>query len=201
MFEIFPPQENYKDEFLDDLLDAGWFRMGQDMFTTDGVADMAGRMFEAHWFRYNIGLVTAAFYNKRNYKKLHAKYSVTYHPLHEVDKQELEALYALYHSQTIFAQSDSLGDVLGNYSDKFNSHAILVRDEGALIAAGISASTRSACNGAGAGMSKAVFEMTKDRDRAISTVRFTLSPDTTKGDVAYAVQVIKEHLRNSKLDN
>lgn len=71
----------------------------------------------------------------------------------------------------------------------------------ALATAGISASTRSACNGAGAGVSKAVLEMTGNRERAMATVRFTLTPDTTKKDVAYTVQIIKDHLRNSKLHN
>ena len=71
----------------------------------------------------------------------------------------------------------------------------------ALSAVGISASTRSACSGAGAGISRAVLEMTGDTKRAIATVRFTLSPDTTKKDVAYTVQIIKDHLHNSKLPN
>lgn len=71
----------------------------------------------------------------------------------------------------------------------------------ALSAAGISASTRSACSGAGAGVSKVVLDMTRDRERAIATVRFTLSPETTYKDVAYVVKVIKDHLQHSKLPN
>lgn len=71
----------------------------------------------------------------------------------------------------------------------------------ALAAAGIAASTRSACSGAGAGVSEPVLEMTHDRERAMATVRFTLSPETTKRDVEYTVEVIKQHLENSKLSH
>lgn len=71
----------------------------------------------------------------------------------------------------------------------------------ALAAAGISASTRSACSGAGAGVSKVVLDMTRDRERAMATVRFTLSPETTYKNVAYTKEIIKDHLRHSKLPN
>ena len=69
----------------------------------------------------------------------------------------------------------------------------------ALSAAGIFASTRSACSGAGAGVSKVVLNMTKDRERAMATVRFTLSPETTYKDAAYVVKAINDHLRHSRL--
>ena len=69
----------------------------------------------------------------------------------------------------------------------------------ALSAAGILASTKSACSGAGSGLSAVVLAMTNDRNRASSTIRFTLSPETTKRDIRFVIKVLKEHLDNSKL--
>lgn len=69
----------------------------------------------------------------------------------------------------------------------------------ALDHAGISCSTKSACSGAGGGVSKVVLEMTHDSNKAMSTVRFTLSPEVTKRDIEYTVSAIKEHLRASVL--
>lgn len=136
MFEFHPPQENFKGDFLDELLGAGWFRMGERMFTTDNVINDRDEVFGAHWLRYDVLKINSAFYNKRNYKKLRGKYTLECKPLHEVDKEELEALFALYRQYTKFEESDSLGEILGEYSDKFDTHIILVRDMGMLIAAG-----------------------------------------------------------------
>lgn len=69
----------------------------------------------------------------------------------------------------------------------------------ALDRAGIYCSTKSACSGAGSGISSVVLEMTHDRNRAMSTVRFTLAPEVTKKDVEYAVESIKAHLQKSTL--
>lgn len=69
----------------------------------------------------------------------------------------------------------------------------------ALDHASISCSTKSACSGVGGGVSSVVLEMTHDPDRAMSTVRFTLSPEVTKRDVEYTVAAIKEHLRRATL--
>lgn len=52
---------------------------------------------------------------------------------------------------------------------------------------GVSASTKSACAGAGGGLSQAVFRTTADEARARSTVRLTLGEETTKSDVKFAI--------------
>ncbi len=49
-------------------------------------------------------------------------------------------------------------------------------------------------------MSSVVLEMTRDVERASSTVRFTLSPDTSVSQLEYTVKVIKEHLEKSKIN-
>jgi cysteine desulfurase len=70
----------------------------------------------------------------------------------------------------------------------------------ALAHAGICCSTKSACSGSGGGVSSVVLEMTRDVERASSTVRFTLSPDTSISQLEYTVKVIKEHLDKSKIN-
>ncbi len=62
-----------------------------------------------------------------------------------------------------------------------------------LDAAGIAASTRSACSGAGGGYSHVVYEMTGDKERASSTVRFTLGSNTTSSDLSKVTKVLKDH--------
>lgn len=59
---------------------------------------------------------------------------------------------------------------------------------------GIAASTKSACSSKGGGASAVVLAMTGDEERALSTLRFTLGPDTTTEDVDYTVSILKTHL-------
>ncbi len=63
-----------------------------------------------------------------------------------------------------------------------------------LDAAGIAASTKSACSGAGSGLSKVVYSMTSDEKRASSTIRFTLSPETSWGDLKKTTKVLNDFL-------
>lgn len=67
--------------------------------------------------------------------------------------------------------------------------AVIVLDQ-----AGIAASTKSACAGAGSGRSHVVFRMTKDAKRAASTIRFSLSPTTTASELRRVTKILKEHL-------
>lgn len=57
---------------------------------------------------------------------------------------------------------------------------------------GVAASTKSACAGAGGGESVVVFEMTKDSDRARSSLRFSLGEETTIKDITRALEILKE---------
>ncbi len=60
-----------------------------------------------------------------------------------------------------------------------------------LDAHGIAASTKSACAGAGGGMSHVVYACTKDTARARSTIRFSLSPDVSLESVRHAIDVLR----------
>lgn len=75
-----------------------------------------------------------------------------------------------------------------------SEYAVVSLDE-----AGVAASTKSACSGAGGGGSHVVFEMTKDRDRASSTIRFTLGEGTTGRELSKTVMMLREHINKMKL--
>jgi cysteine desulfurase len=62
---------------------------------------------------------------------------------------------------------------------------------------GIAASTKSACAGAGSGLSHVVYACTKDIARAKSTVRLSLAETTTIEDVRKAVDVLKDFYRKN----
>jgi cysteine desulfurase len=68
-------------------------------------------------------------------------------------------------------------------------YAVIVLDS-----AGVAASTKSACAGAGGGESAVVMATTGDAARARSTLRLTLGPETTAADLTYVVTVLAKHL-------
>lgn len=68
-------------------------------------------------------------------------------------------------------------------------YAVVVLD-----AAGIAASTKSACSSKGGGASAVVLAMTNDIARASSTLRFTLSAATTTKEVDQVVAVLAQHV-------
>lgn len=70
--------------------------------------------------------------------------------------------------------------------------AVICLDE-----AGVAASTKSACSGAGGGLSAVVMAMTGDAARAHSTIRFTLGPDTTEAELKRTVRVLEGHIAKS----
>lgn len=67
--------------------------------------------------------------------------------------------------------------------------AVIVLDQ-----AGIAASTKSACAGAGSGQSHVVFSMTSDAKRAAATIRFSLSPSTTSSELRKVTKILRGHL-------
>ncbi len=60
---------------------------------------------------------------------------------------------------------------------------------------GIAASTKSACSSKGGGASQVVLAMTGDEARALSTLRFTLGPDTTTHDIDMMLTVLTLHIQ------
>jgi cysteine desulfurase len=66
---------------------------------------------------------------------------------------------------------------------------------------GVSASTKSACNGSTGG-SHVVRALCSSDELALGTIRFSLGEETTKKDIDYCVQTLKEHIElvRGKLD-
>lgn len=58
---------------------------------------------------------------------------------------------------------------------------------------GFAVSTKSACAGTGGGESVVVKEISHDRARALSTLRFSLAPDTTKADLQQLTNSLTRH--------
>jgi len=64
-----------------------------------------------------------------------------------------------------------------------------------LDSSGFAVSTKSACAGAGGGESAVVKETTGDARRAASTLRFSLSPETTQADLQQLATVLHDHVQ------
>ncbi len=64
---------------------------------------------------------------------------------------------------------------------------------------GVACSTKSACAGAGGGESLVVKTITGDATRARSTIRFSLSEQTTLDDMKYAIDVLVEYCEKMNL--
>jgi cysteine desulfurase len=58
---------------------------------------------------------------------------------------------------------------------------------------GVAASTKSACAGAGSGISTVVFAMTNDKERATSTLRLTLGDESTVEDMREVLSILKNY--------
>lgn len=65
-----------------------------------------------------------------------------------------------------------------------------------LDVAGIAASTKSACSASGSGRSHVIYTMTGDEQRSSSTIRFTLTPETTWGDLKKTIAVLRNHIES-----
>ncbi len=63
---------------------------------------------------------------------------------------------------------------------------------------GVAASTKSACAGAGSGISHVVFTCTQDASRAGSTIRFSVGEETTIGDLMFAIDTLKQFCQKMK---
>lgn len=63
-----------------------------------------------------------------------------------------------------------------------------------LDAAGIAASTKSACSAKSSGRSHVIYTMTEDAQRSSATIRFSLSPDTSWRDLRKTINVLRVYI-------
>jgi cysteine desulfurase len=63
---------------------------------------------------------------------------------------------------------------------------------------GVACATKSACGGAKGDGSSVVREITKDTERALSTIRFTLGEETTLAELDQTFQYLNEHVLRTR---
>jgi leucyl-tRNA---protein transferase len=127
--------ERLTGEELDAFLEMGWYRMGQSLFTTHFLF-LDETIYRVFWLRYDLKRMVLSD-RQRRLKKRNEQFKVAIKPLEITD--ELEELYAVYKTGIDFNPSLSVHSWL--YGDRshnvFNTELIEVRDQGKLIAAGI----------------------------------------------------------------
>jgi len=120
---------------LDFFLSVGYFRMQQGIFTCRDVT-FNGIRHPVHWLRIAL---TNVEYGPKQSRLLRAndRFSVAVKPF--VLSPEIQTLYAVYRNSVSFDAPSTVEDCLfGKVAyTTFDTHVIEVRDNGALIAAGI----------------------------------------------------------------
>ena len=124
---------------LDNLLAQGYYRMRQEIFTTDFIFDK-DNIYHVYWLRFKLAdfrFSTAA----KKLLKANQHFSVSFTPFQLTG--ELTALYQLYFSQVNFDAPPTIQDFLFGENNKntkhknlFESIKIELRDNDHLIAAG-----------------------------------------------------------------
>lgn len=130
----------YKDEVLDHALAAGYFRMGNDLFTTQEVFVSNygnGAIYDpVFWLRLNLKKAKETATTKRIWKKC-AGFSFCIE-LAEIT-EEIESLYSVYlHSVNFdgYPSCKACIPELNNPAAAFDTHMITIRDQGRLIGVG-----------------------------------------------------------------
>ena len=121
-------------ELLDIILQTGWYRSGDKVFTTDFVEDFDCR-YPVYWLRYHIARIKPT----KSYQKivqLNQNFTIDTIPFRLTD--ELEELHVRYFNHIPFLTAFTIEEMMGDIqNDIFDSRLIEVRDNGKLIAAGI----------------------------------------------------------------
>lgn len=126
--EVLSPQE------LDRFLEAGWFRMGPHIFTTNFL-NFSNKFYSAFWLRVDLKDYAGdnAF---EKIKKRNASFEVTIQPA--TITPEKEELFVRYSESVPFRTSPSLTDLLFGKGDHsvYNTYEVNVRDGEKLIGVG-----------------------------------------------------------------
>jgi arginine-tRNA-protein transferase len=129
--ENYAPIEN---EFFDKLLEKGFYRTGNHIFTTDYIY-LEEKYLDVFWLRTNVQEVKLSESSKKILYHL-KKFEVIYRDAEIND--EVENLYSLYRKHVNFNTSSSAFAYLHGYEYKqiFNSKMVEIRDKNSLIATG-----------------------------------------------------------------
>lgn len=124
MFETFIHPDQYQPEVIDHMLERGWFRMGQSMFTTDFVL-FQQHIYRTIWLRHRL----QDYRPGKTFQKLSKR---NQHFTLEIKSLKLddthENLFAIYREAMPFQPSASLEDLLFGFalhpSDVFQTYEI-----------------------------------------------------------------------------
>lgn len=127
--------ERIEGELLDRCLERGFYRMQQDMFTTNLIIQEESVM-PVHWLRTRLSLFNHNSSTKEILRK-NKKFSAEISPFQY--SVELEDLFSLYKTGISFTPSASVASYLfeDEKQHRFNTWMIQLRDRGLLIGAGI----------------------------------------------------------------
>ena len=119
---------------LDNYLSIGWFRMGQNIFTTNFL-NFKGQFYSAVWLRINLKTYQADS-TEIKLRKFNARFSVQFSKANI--NEENEALFLRYRQSVAFEASASLHQLLyGKAScDIYDTYQVEIRDDDKLIACG-----------------------------------------------------------------
>lgn len=125
-------------EMLDAFLRIGWFRMRNEMFTTDSIMIDQGEM-DVYWMRMNLARFDFSTKQLKIMNRIESVYSVQVAETARIN-EEAEEVFLKYKASKAFDIANSAFDTLygrASSSNVFDSRMITVKDGGKLIAFGV----------------------------------------------------------------
>jgi arginine-tRNA-protein transferase len=123
-----------KGVILDKYLEAGWYRMGGNIFTTDSFEEF-NIVYPVFWLRYKVRDIFLDKHSRSIIKK-NKKFVVNIVPFK--NSNELESLHDLYFEKIDFLTSFTINELLEDVDNLiYDTFLIEIRDNEKLIAAGI----------------------------------------------------------------
>ncbi|MFN4083999.1 MAG: hypothetical protein ACK4K9_10230 [Bacteroidia bacterium] len=123
-----------QDAILDELLEKGFYRYGNEMFTTNYIL-LDDKLMDVFWLRTCVQNVVLSKASKQILKNA-KKFSI--HLVGSTITDEVEELYSLYRNSVSFSTSESVAYYLHGTEKKqhFNTKQFQIRDKEKLIAVG-----------------------------------------------------------------
>ena len=123
-----------KGVILDKYLEAGWYRIGGNIFTTDSFEEF-DIIYRVFWLRYKVRDIVLGKHSKGIIKK-NKNFVVNIVPFK--NNNELESLHDLYFEKIDFLTSFTINELLEDVDNLvYDSFLIEIRDNEKLIAAGV----------------------------------------------------------------
>lgn len=116
---------------LDELLEKGWFRMHESVFTTHYYM-REGKLLSTVWLRSPLKEYRFSKGQRKRLRSMHRRYDIRITPLRL--GEEHEQLYTKYYEVAKGKRSNCIADILGDASELvFQTRQLEIRDQGKLI--------------------------------------------------------------------